>query len=556
MASLNPQQSRVFELAEPKSHHIEPRMTLTQAVELCLGSGFNRAAGLLFGVLFCVLALACKEERSGVAGSASYSEAEKTVDIAQESSLLGGPALEKLALEGIAQAGESPNTAEKSSTQSAQKPSKEKLNAQSAEPASAAQEATNQNAQGEKIYLVRGDGRAVPLHAGPRDQAISARIPSGSQAEVIGVDQASKWRRVRIGKKTGWVSPSYIKQTAGPIRESSQSKISNASIWYSREACLSQLSLKTFPARSHLRIASWNIRWFPNGAAGTSNSAEPTDLEWLACAIASLDVDGIALQEITESAKSRTAMNTVIQHLKRLTAEDWTVSLDNCTVEDQQKVGWLYRSARLAKVQTQTVAELNPNASACAGRLRPGQELALSNKNGEVIRLLSVHFKSGKDARSYGLRDKSFSVLPLGGKAQLVVGDFNTMGCSDCEKPVSAQEESLARQLLMTSKGAILEAPRLNGAAVAFSSTTPSTNSQGSSNSTTSCTEYYDGHAGLLDYALFSDRKEPLFVGAKVSLSGYCAALACGSLYGEYPEAFKNLSDHCPFTVELPGFQR
>src|SRR5690606_4307078 len=44
-----------------------------------------------------------------------------------------------------------------------------------------------------------------------------------------------------------------------------------------------------------VRFGSWNVRFFPDG--GPSGPSKPTDVAWLACAIAFMQVDVLAVQE-------------------------------------------------------------------------------------------------------------------------------------------------------------------------------------------------------------------------------------------------------------------
>ena len=49
-----------------------------------------------------------------------------------------------------------------------------------------------------------------------------------------------------------------------------------------------------------LRIGTWNVRWFPDGVPGVApeRRRNPTNIEWLACAIAYINVDVLGMQEI------------------------------------------------------------------------------------------------------------------------------------------------------------------------------------------------------------------------------------------------------------------
>src|SRR5690606_40904374 len=65
----------------------------------------------------------------------------------------------------------------------------------------------------------------------------------------------------------------------------------------SEEAC--DAALDDLPAASAagLRVGSWNVRWFPNGSADVRRHREASNVGWLACAIAALRLDVLAVQE-------------------------------------------------------------------------------------------------------------------------------------------------------------------------------------------------------------------------------------------------------------------
>lgn len=63
------------------------------------------------------------------------------------------------------------------------------------------------------------------------------------------------------------------------------------------------------------------------------------------------------------------------------------------------------------------------------------------------------------------------------------------------------------------------------------------------------CSEYFQGHAGLLDHVVASLGFEEAATTAQVS--GLCSTLDCGDLPATTPAAFEVLSDHCPIVVEI-----
>jgi len=303
------------------------------------------------------------------------------------------------------------------------------------------------------------------------------------------------------------------------------------SAWASAEACAATIAtIVSQPRGDALRIASWNLHWFPNGRSGDQPSAAGgTDVEWMACAMASLRADVIAIQEVTTGPRGRTALLTLIERLDDLTSGKWREVLDECRGGRRQHVGFLYDSSRVTFADLHDVAALNPNAGACAGGLRPGVIGRLRSGTTE-LQLLTVHLDSGGTARDYNNRLKSIrrmteafpsrSVGPL-----LALGDFNTMGCGECELPADVAEEVLQLENLLTPAG------------YAFVHT--DTNAP-------TCSEHFGGKPQLLDRAVTNLPA----MHVKLEMAGLCAELACRRPRTT-SAALSRLSDHCPIVVEL-----
>jgi predicted extracellular nuclease len=137
------------------------------------------------------------------------------------------------------------------------------------------------------------------------------------------------------------------------------------------------------------------------------------------------------------------------------------------------------------------------------------------------------------------LRSKSFAALTdvFHGAQQLVpdadmvvAGDFNTMGCSKCSPKSTAKEELVRVESQLASAG------------VPFALVVPEL----------SCSEYYSGHAGLLDHFVVSRGTRELPRGARTVTSGYCGRAECAGLPSRrMPAAYERLSDHCPLVLDL-----
>jgi endonuclease/exonuclease/phosphatase family metal-dependent hydrolase len=303
------------------------------------------------------------------------------------------------------------------------------------------------------------------------------------------------------------------------------------SAWASAEACAATIgSLTAQPRGDALRIASWNLHWFPDGRAGQPSAAGGTDVAWMACAMASLRADVIAIQEVTSGPRGRTALLQLIDQLDQLTDGQWREYLDECNGGSRQHLGFLYDSARVTFTELHDVAELNPNRGACAGGLRPGASGQLRFRN-IALQLITVHLDSGNTTRDYNNRLTSIRrlVATFGSRTTdtpvLALGDFNTMGCSECTLPADVEEEVTQLDSLLRPAG--------YHAVESHSELHP-------------CSEHYAGKPQLLDRAVTT------LPTARVNfeMAGLCAALACQRPRTTSP-ALSRLSDHCPIVVEV-----
>lgn len=283
------------------------------------------------------------------------------------------------------------------------------------------------------------------------------------------------------------------------------------------------------------RIGAWNVRWFPLGSKDGKNLAEHTDIGWLACAIALLDVDVLAVQEFLDSPKARAAQLDLIAQLDALTGGRHRLELDDCAGSGRQHVGLLWNEQRVTLKGLRSIASLNPTGSMCGSSLRPGFGGRARFSDGTDLHVISVHLDSGIEARDFEHRATSVhtlrELLPTlrsSDEDVLVLGDFNAMGCSKCAPVVSASDE--LSKLDATAAGLSLH--RLEHALG------------------NRCTHYYRGHAGLLDLALASTSLMTRV--ERTGAAGVCEALVCERpKRGERPLAWDTLSDHCPVIVQL-----
>jgi len=355
-----------------------------------------------------------------------------------------------------------------------------------------------------------------------------------------------RWLQIRLpDSRTGWIAARYVGRTiaGSPPPEPSAERL----VWTSPEGCQQVVASggRMVPSNpTMLRVGTWNIRWFPRGCPSNRTCPDQTtDLPWLACTIAWMHVDVLALQEMLATPDAEFSLNGLRAELNRLTGGSWQVDLQSCGGASDQHVGFLWNSSRVALLQRTDAWELNgaatgPTGSACAGNLRPGRYALAKTPIGVDVHLLSVHFDSGTTTRDYGHRRQAaqrLGQIAIGSTPILkldpdvfVLGDYNTMGRQD-SPPVSAQEE------LAVLDGEL--APGFRRLPM-----------------TPHCTEYFEGKAGALDHVVVSTGMQEVAATARVT--GYCALAACGNLTGPMPAAAERLSDHCPVVVEIQDRDR
>lgn len=323
--------------------------------------------------------------------------------------------------------------------------------------------------------------------------------------------------------------------------------------WHSYAACLRSLERRGSAAsdveapaadedgarqRQGARIGTWNVRWYPDGRPGKKAARPGTDIGWMACAIATLDVDLLALQEIKTLPRAERSTAELLAELGRLAGGTWRAAFDDCPQKATQHVGFLWNEARVRMTDLRTVPELNPHGQPCKDSLRPGFAGLAHFADGTRVHVVSVHFKSGGERRSLDLRDTSLealgrvaaSVRAKEPTAQVVfAGDFNTMGCARCSPKVAAEEELRRATERVAREG------------LRWVSNDPP------------CTEYYRDKAHLLDgFVVTTGLAERLRAPARSS--GLCGEWSCRAISGaRRADAFRRLSDHCPVVLELFG---
>jgi len=312
-------------------------------------------------------------------------------------------------------------------------------------------------------------------------------------------------------------------------------------VWNSPEQCRAVVARGgRLPRESadDVRLATWNIRWFPWGCPDPASCPDRhTDLEWTACALTWMDADIVALQEILADSAALGQTRRFLGQLGSLTSADWRIDLHDCGADSRQHVGFLWNASRINVSDLADHAMLNgasDGGDACSANLRPGRYARVAAVGAGVdFHLFSVHFDSGREQRDFDNRRTAASRIPalqLEGRSILdsdpdviVAGDFNTMG-RDGSPGVSASEEIILmdEELAPGFKRLPMDPP---------------------------CTEYYRDSAGALDHMVVSAGMSEAAGRARVS--GPCAVLLCGDFQEEPEAAYSRISDHCPVILDI-----
>jgi hypothetical protein len=327
---------------------------------------------------------------------------------------------------------------------------------------------------GDQIELKATHHSGVPLHDEPRGTDDFQRVSDGARATVLAIQPGNGWLQIRLADgREGWIAPKYVARIVtgggqgpggpGPGGGTGLSPAEEeGKVWGSRAGCEEVVQAGGRLAREipgTLRAGAWNVRWFPRGcSSGESCPENATDLDWLACTVAWMDVDLLAVEEILETPAAVQAMTQVRGRLDALTGGSWQTDLSDCGPPGAQHLGFLWNSRRVTLGDQADSCELNgaatpgPSCDACAGNLRPGRyaRVRSARNGGADFHVAAVHFDSGKNDGDYDHRriaTEQISLVSSGGTPVLesdgdlvILGDINTMG-RDEPPPISAAQE-------------------------------------------------------------------------------------------------------------------
>jgi len=284
-------------------------------------------------------------------------------------------------------------------------------------------------------------------------------------------------------------------------------------------------------AEGHFRVATWNIRFFPQPS---------TDVERTGEVLADLDADLIAVQEIADADALAGLLEQVNARLARQAIESGLGSprhyrfvLADSGGHGGQFVGYVYdeKAVELSGVKTLTSLQMTPD-------LRPGLFARVTSLRGGLdFQVIVMHTDSGTRDRDYQNRLRfldSLDVELVERRALdadvVVLGDLNTMGrLAGDGLPRVRWDEEIAN---LDRRAGEMGLSRLSNSPA--------------------CTEYYRGRGSFLDHILVSTAMTEAPSGAVARVFGYCAEADCQPVDQEnMPYDYVHVSDHCPVVIDL-----
>ena len=399
----------------------------------------------------------------------------------------------------------------------------------------------------------------VPIHRIP-GPGYWKHIPDGASGIIEEIsDHRQHWLRLHLESgESAWVHSRYVRPgLSGPADSASHSVLSEASgspdgstlrtggestVWADREQCRTSLAQglrMALPSDAHVRVATWNLRWFPVGQPPdqSERTAEPTDLVWLTCAIRWMQLDILAIQELLATPEATQALDSLTKALTTQTGRSWRWHRQPCGHPDDHHIGFLWDDSRVSLTNFDTLWQFNAKAEhagqPCTYGLRPGQYAYVQSRIMKEVdfHLIALHLKSGPTVFDVEERHKALNRInqalePFLNQDHdvLIVGDLNTMGAGDRHSQ-TYEIKNLRRHLDRKKPGFTVLEPQYQ------------------------CSQYFRGQGGWLDHVLVSRTMEEMTVTAAVT--GYCAVAGCNRIRGNYPLAYRHLSDHCPVVATI-----
>ncbi|HEY8377402.1 MAG TPA: endonuclease/exonuclease/phosphatase family protein [Nannocystis sp.] len=268
--------------------------------------------------------------------------------------------------------------------------------------------------------------------------------------------------------------------------------------------------------RAPLVLGTFNIQTFPHGK---------TDLEAVAAALAELDADAVAVQEILDAG----VFAQVLERASEFTGRRYRAKLvPSCRGRkngQRLQVGVVYDAARLELVETRPLG----SGEICPPGQPPGMVALLREADGRAIAYASVHFTAGGEPERFAERRQQWRWLTERlpglsaelGAPVIVGGDFNSTGFLGRDG-----EERRFIDGIVEERGLQLVTEGLP------------------------CSMYWETNGrfepSLLDHVLAP--KDMSF--GEVAALGMCEALACAP-QATMPPEYTAVSDHCPVRAVL-----
>lgn len=279
-----------------------------------------------------------------------------------------------------------------------------------------------------------------------------------------------------------------------------------------------------------LRVGSWNLHGFPDGAPGKRRrGVKRTDVAWLACAVAWMQVDVVALQGVKNHWRAGAAMRKVLGRLRRLTGARWRYKLDKCRGATREHVGLLWNTKRVQGTKFRVEESINPYKRACGSGQRPGLRGYFKARFGGRVdfHLLSVQLATG-DGLGRTLRKRAVNGIPEAYRSgrrlapdpdMIVAGDFHTGAASWLSRAAA----SLSTPFLLKK-------------------------------SNRQCTGYTKQTRRAWSHFLVARDMVEVSSRSRARVVGYCAAARCSvRTPSPLPAAFTSLSPHCPVILDVPN---
>lgn len=310
----------------------------------------------------------------------------------------------------------------------------------------------------------------------------------------------------------------------------------DSTAWTSRSDC-EELLAKRSPESRPPRVGSWNVRYFPDSVEGEQTDADKaTDVAWVACAIASLDVDVLAVQEFKNSEAGLAKQQELLEQLNALTGGEWRLELDQCVPTGVQHPGFLFDTTRVHGEAFREIPSLNPDP-VCSNEISPGFAGYFSIEGGPDFHMVAVHGATGASPESLDKRALIAAALePVSNDAFAVepdtdivfAGDFNSVGCESCDPVVSNEDENATlKQTVAGFDPSLTLLP-----------------------TSEECTRVADDMPHI-DHVLVAADMAEVPADSVVHVGGICQEISCDRQVNWLEDAYDRLSDHCPLILDL-----